>query len=371
MKNNTNINNTTKMQTYCVRTCKAICQNNYSDHTHWSIDVNVHSFIDVESALNITGASYAEYVVKSLDGEIVLSSAEAFQQWKESVTMDNIAQYQILIDQYSRVVEYSFSVQQMEKITSKAPGKIIGLDVYDKDNDELLAHETFACTDDAFDYADDNFIKWKYADCTIRNIAIIVQGVDVSMHYDSRYRNNCNIYREKRYATHFSVRIDDYIEHENDSEEGDSFVCCICGNTHSAKDGVFNPAPVRPANNPDGSRNCCCIRCYESYVGSLYAFMFALPIFQCHDEKYAKYPSTQDEYIDMLRRSSAVELDAVIKEADIGRLAMSGLRFLEANRAEAEKRRIKEEERKARAKERARERRAAAKAVKLANEENN
>lgn len=366
----TNINNNTAaVQTYCVRTCKTTGETAYSDHTHLSTDVKVHAFDDVESALNIPCVSYAEYIARGLGEETVFTSDDAFRQWKESVTMETIAQYQVYEHRFARVFEYSFAVRTMPKITSKAPGKLVGVQVYDNTKNELITQESFVSTKDALDYADNNFIAWKYPNGVVRDIAIFVMGVDVSKYYDSRYRKNCKIYTDNHSATQLTVDINDYGMTDEASAEDESFVCSICGEVHSVKEGIFNPAPVRPANKPDGSRNCCCMHCYESYVGPLYAFMFVFPIFRGHDEKYAKYPDSQDEYIDMLMRSSTDELDAFIKEADIGRLAMNGLRFLEANRAAAEKKRIKEDERKARARERARERRAAAKAAKLAEQE--
>ena len=360
--------NTNMMQTYCVRTCKTIHKSTYGDHTRLSTDVQVFAFKDIESALSMHCVGHVEYIVKRFGKETVFTSDDAFQQWKESVTMDTVAQYQITIHQFARDFEYSFAVCAMPKITSKAPGKLVGVEVFDNTKNELVAQESFVTTKDALDYADNNFLAWKYPDGMTRDIAVLIQGVDVSKHYDSRYRESCKIYADNRGAE-LTVTIDDYEVNGTVSAEDESFVCAICGEVHSVKEGIFNPAPIRPANNPDGSRNCCCIRCYENYVGPLYAFMFVLPIFHGHDEKFAKYPSSQDEYIDMLMHSSAEELSAVIKEADISRLAMNGMRFLEANRAKAEQKRIKEEERKARARERARERRAAAKAAKLAEQE--
>ena len=357
------------MQTYCVQTCKIISKTAYGDHTNLSTNVRVCAFKDVESALNIHCVGYTEYIVKCLGEETVFTSDTAFQQWKESITMDTIAQYQVSVHQFARVFQYSFAVCAMPKITSKSPVKLVGVEVYDRIKNELISQESFVSAKDAIEYADDNFLGWKYPGGVVRDIAILVQGVDVSKHYDSCYRKNCKIYTDDSSATELTVNVNDYEVTDEVSAADESFVCSICGEVHSVKEGIFNPAPVRPANNPDGSRNCCCIRCYENYVGPLYAFMFVLPIFRGHDEKFAKYPSSQDEYIDMLMHSSAEELSAVIKEADIRRLAMNGLRFLEANRVAAEKERIKEEERKARARERARERRAAAKATKLAKQE--
>ena len=368
--NTTNMNktNTDMMKAYCVQTCKATRKTIYGDHTHLSTNVQTFAFADIDSALNIHCVGYVEYHVKHLGKETVFTSDDAFQQWKESVTMDTIAQYQIAIHQFARDFEYSFDVRAMPKITSKAPGKLVVVEVFDNTKNELVAQESFVTTKDALDYTDNNFLAWKYPGGMTRDVAILIQGVDVSKHYDSRYREICKIYTDNRGAE-LTVTIDDYAVNCPVSAEDESFVCAICGEVHSVKEGIFNPAPIRPANNPDGSRNCCCIRCYENYVGPLYAFMFVLPIFRGHDEKFAKYPSSQDEYIDMLMHSSAEELSAVIKEADISRLAMNGLRFLEANRAAAEKKRIKEEKRKARARERARERRAAAKTAKLAEQE--
>lgn len=361
--------NTDMMQTYCVRTCKTINKTAYGDHTRLSTDVRVCAFNNVESALNIPYVSYAEYIVRGLGEETVFTSDDAFQQWKESITMDTITQYQVYEHRFARVFEYSFAVRTMPKITSKAPGEFVGVQVYDNTKNKLIAQESFVSTKDALDYADTNFIAWKYPDGMVRDISILVLGVDVNKYYDSRYRKYCTIHTYNNSATELTVNIDDYGVNGDVPAEDESFVCSICGKVHSVKEGVFSPAPIRPVNNPDGSRNCCCIHCYERYVGPLYAFMFVFPIFRGHDEKYAKYPDSQDEYIDMLMRSSTDELDAFIKEADIGRLAMNGLRFLEANRAAAEKNRIQKEERKARARERARERRAAAKAAKLAAQE--
>ena len=357
------------MQTYCVQTCKIISKTAYGDHTNLSTNVRVCAFKDVESALNIPCVSYAEYIVKGLGEETVFTSNDAFRQWKESVAMETITQYQVSVHQFARVFQYSFAVCAMPKITSKSPVKLVGVEVYDRIKNELISQESFVSAKDAIEYADDNFLGWKYPGGVVRDIAILVQGVDVSKHYDSCYRKNCKIYTDDSSATELTVNVNDYEVTDEVSAADESFVCSICGEVHSVKEGIFNPAPVRPANNPDGSRNCCCMHCYESYVGPLYAFMFVFPVFRGHDEEYAKYPDSQDEYIDMLMRSSTDELDAFIKEADIGRLAMNGLRFLEANRAKAEQERIKEEERKARARERARERRAAAKAAKLAEQE--
>ena len=88
------------------------------------------------------------------------------------------------------------------------------------------------------------------------------------------------------------------------------------------------------------------------------------------DEKFNKYPENQDGYIRMLSGMTTEELDSLVEEEHLREQnVMFCLRFLEANRAKEEKKRIKEEERKARARERARERRAVAKAAKLAEQE--
>ena len=131
--------------------------------------------------------------------------------------------------------------------------------------------------------------------------------------------------------------------------------------------GKFNPWPVRVPVTAEGIRNYCCTSCYEQYVSTMYKFMFTVSLLHGVDERFNKYPENQEGYIRMLSGMTIEVLDSIIEEEHLREQnVMFCLRFLETNRAMAEKKRIKEEERKARARERARERRAAAKAAKLA-----
>jgi hypothetical protein len=316
-------------------------------------------------------------VINLATGEERVYDHVELKAWCSTLTLAEFANYHLSRTRYygeaCYIEEYYFTVidQTDEVVGEKSP--LWKLEVYNTDSDELIDRKCFSGISDLAEYADRNLLNWRYPMSGKVNCAFYANGYDITKHFEAQSRKNytLNVDSYWNHVLHITAAIEDGISTEDTVENADeTYICSICGKTHSVKSGRFNPWPVRMPVTVDGERNYCCTSCYEQYASTMYKFMLTLSFLHGVDEKFNKYPENQEGYIRMLSGMTTEELDSLVEEEHLREQnVMFGLRFLEAHRAKDEKKRIKEEERKARARERARERRAAAKAAKLAEQE--
>lgn len=375
----TNMNNTTNIT--AITEVKYI--SNYreirNEDGNSNVNIQVAPCGTMEDALSSYIFSlWGEFnVINLATGEERVYDHVELKAWCSTLTLAEFANYHLSRTRYygeaCYIEEYYFTVidQTDEVVGEKSP--LWKLEVYNTDSDELIDRKCFSGISDLAEYADRNLLNWRYPMSGKVNCAFYANGYDITKHFEAQSRKNytLNVDSYWNHVLHITAAIEDGISTEDTVENADeTYICSICGKTHSVKSGRFNPWPVRMPVTVDGERNYCCTSCYEQYVSTMYKFMFTVSFLHGVDEKFNKYPENQEGYIRMLSGMTTKELDSLVEEEHLREQnVMFGLRFLEAHRAKDEKKRIKEEERKARARERARERRAAAKAAKLAEEE--
>lgn len=375
----TNMNNTTNIT--AITEVKYI--SNYreirNEDGNSNVNIQVAPCGTMEDALSSYIFSlWGEFnVINLATGEERVYDHVELKAWCSTLTLAEFANYHLSRARYygeaCYIEEYYFTVidQTDEVVGEKSP--LWKLEVYNTDSDELIDRKCFSGISDLAEYADRNLLNWRYPMSGKVNCAFYANGYDITKHFEAQSRKNytLNVDSYWNHVLHITAAIEDGISTEDTVENADeTYICSICGKTHSVKSGRFNPWPVRMPVTVDGERNYCCTSCYEQYVSTMYKFMFTVSFLHGVDEKFNKYPENQEGYIRMLSGMTTKELDSLVEEEHLREQnVMFGLRFLEAHRAKDEKKRIKEEERKARARERARERRAAAKAAKLAEEE--
>ena len=377
----TNMNNTTNIT--AITEVKYI--SNYreirNEDGNSNVNIQVAPCGTMEDALSSYIFSlWGEFnVINLATGEERVYDHVELKAWCSTLTLAEFANYHLSRTRYygeaCYIEEYYFTVidQTDEVVGEKSP--LWKLEVYNTDSDELIDRKFFSGISDLAEYADRNLLNWRYPMSEKVNCAFYANGYDITKHFEAQSRKNytLNVDSYWNHVLHITAAIEDGISTEDTVENADeTYICSICGKTHSVKSGRFNPWPVRMPVTVDGERNYCCTSCYEQYVSTMYKFMFTVSFLHGVDEKFNKYPENQEGYIRMLSGMTTEELDSLVEEEHLREQnVMFGLRFLEAHRAKDEKKRIKEEERKARARERARERRAAAKAAKLAEQESN
>lgn len=375
----TNMNNTTNIT--AITEVKYI--SNYreirNEDGNSNVNIQVAPCGTMEDALSSYIFSlWGEFnVINLATGEERVYDHVELKAWCSTLTLAEFANYHLSRTRYygeaCYIEEYYFTVidQTDEVVGEKSP--LWKLEVYNTDSDELIDRKCFSGISDLAEYADRNLLNWRYPMSEKVNCAFYANGYDITKHFEAQSRKNytLNVDSYWNHVLHITAAIEDGISTEDTVENADeTYICSICGKTHSVKSGRFNPWPVRMPVTVDGERNYCCTSCYEQYVSTMYKFMFTVSFLHGVDEKFNKYPENQEGYIRMLSGMTTEELDSLVEEEHLREQnVMFGLRFLEAHRAKDEKKRIKEEERKARARERARERRAAAKAAKLAEQE--
>lgn len=310
-------------------------------------------------------------------GEECVYNHLELKAWCSTLTLDELANYHMRrvrdYGESSHIAEYYFTVINEADKVDDEKNPLWKLEVCNVDTGELIESRCFSSIRNMVEYADTHLLNWRYPRSGKVNCAFYANGYNITKHFEAQSRKNYTLDTDSGWNHVLYVRAP--IEECTSAEEtvenaAETYICSICGKEHSVQSGRFNPWPVRMPAKVDGERNYCCTSCYEQYVSTMYKFMFTVSFLHGVDEKFNKYPENQEGYIRMLSGMTTEELDSLVEEEHLREQnVMFCLRFLEANRAKEEKKRIKEEERKARARERARERRAAAKAAKLAGQE--
>ncbi len=303
-----------------------------------------------------------------VSGEACEYELDSFIQWWSNLPLDKITDYHIFAAhgtrQLNQIDEYYFVKlpQNEEKAVT-----LWELAVYNEGTGELIAKETFSAINDALLFADHHLYEWRYSGDMTRQCIFKINGFDISRHFDFLNQNYV-LQSVSRITDSFRVIFNTEPGEPEDAD--DKFVCCVCGKTHSKKNGMFKPAPARPNKDEEGENNHCCLECYEKYV--LGMRVYEQRVFMCRHftDMYDNLPQDKDEFRKMIYAFSMEDMDKIIREEELQELIGIQRRLIEISYKEAEERHAKEEARKARARERARERRAADKAAKLAAENN-
>ena len=379
MKTTNTINNATNTPT--ITEVKYI--SNYreirNDEGYSNVNIQAAPCDTMETALSsyIFGLWGHFHVTNLSTGEECVYDHVELKAWCSTLTLDEFANYHLSRTRYygeaCYIEEYYFTVidQTDEVVGEKSP--LWKLEVYNTDTDELMERKCFSGISNLVEYADNNLLNWRYPKSGKVNCAFYANGYNITKHFEAQSRKNYTLNADSgwNHVLHVTAPIEECTSAKETVENAaETYTCSICGKEHSVQSGRFSPWPVRVPVTVEGERNYCCTSCYEQYVSTMYKFMFTVSLLHGVDERFNKYPENQEGYIRMLSGMTTEELDSLVEEEHLREQnVMFGLRFLEANRAKDEKKRIKEEERKARARERARERRAAAKAAKLAEQE--
>ena len=313
-------------------------------------------------------------VTNIITGEECVYNHLELKEWCGTLTLDELANYHMRrVREYgesSHIAEYYFTVINEADTVDDDKNPLWKLEVCKADTEELIESRCFSSIRNMVEYADTHLLNWRYPKSGKVNCAFYANGYDITKHFEAQSRKNFTLDTDSgwNHVLYVTVPNEECTSAEETVENAaETYICSICGKEHSVQSGKFNPWPVRVPVTAEGIRNYCCTSCYEQYVSTMYKFMFTVSLLHGVDERFNKYPENQEGYIRMLSGMTIEELDSIIEEEHLREQnVMFCLRFLETNRAMAEKKRIKEEERKARARERARERRAAAKAAKLA-----
>ena len=313
-------------------------------------------------------------VTNIITGEECVYNHLELKEWCGTLTLDELANYHMRrVREYgesSHIAEYYFTVINEADTVDDEKNPLWKLEVCNADTGELIESRCFSSIRNMVEYADTHLLNWRYPKSGKVNCAFYANGYDITKHFEAQSRKNFTLDTDSgwNHVLYVTVPNEECTSAEETVENAaETYICSICGKEHSVQSGKFNPWPVRVPVTAEGIRNYCCTSCYEQYVSTMYKFMFTVSLLHGVDERFNKYPESQEGYIRMLSGMTIKELDSIIEEEHLREHnVMFCLRFLETNRAMAEKKRIKEEERKARARERARERRAAAKAAKLA-----
>ena len=313
-------------------------------------------------------------VTNIITGEECVYNHLELKEWCGTLTLDELANYHMRrVREYgesSHIAEYYFTVINEADTVDDDKNPLWKLEVCNADTEELIESRCFSSIRNMVEYADTHLLNWRYPKSGKVNCAFYANGYDITKHFEAQSRKNFTLDTDSgwNHVLYVTVPNEECTSAEETVENAaETYICSICGKEHSVQSGKFNPWPVRVPLTAEGIRNYCCTSCYEQYVSTMYKFMFTVSLLHGVDERFNKYPESQEGYIRMLSGMTIKELDSIIEEEHLREQnVMFCLRFLETNRAMAEKKRIKEEERKARARERARERRAAAKAAKLA-----
>lgn len=313
-------------------------------------------------------------VTNIITGEECVYNHLELKEWCGTLTLDELANYHMRrVREYgesSHIAEYYFTVINEADTVDDDKNPLWKLEVCNADTEELIESRCFSSIRNMVEYADTHLLNWRYPKSGKVNCAFYANGYDITKHFEAQSRKNFTLDTDSgwNHVLYVTVPNEECTSAEETVENAaETYICSICGKEHSVQSGKFNPWPVRVPVTAEGIRNYCCTSCYEQYVSTMYKFMFTVSLLHGVDERFNKYPENQEGYIRMLSGMTIEELDSIIEEEHLREQnVMFCLRFLETNRAMAEKKRIKEEERKARARERARERRAAAKAAKLA-----
>lgn len=313
-------------------------------------------------------------VTNIITGEECVYNHLELKEWCGTLTLDELANYHMRrVREYgesSHIAEYYFTVINEADTVDDDKNPLWKLEVCNADTEELIESRCFSSIRNMVEYADTHLLNWRYPKSGKVNCAFYANGYDITKHFEAQSRKNFTLDTDSgwNHVLYVTVPNEECTSAEETVENAaETYICSICGKEHSVQSGKFNPWPVRVPVTAEGIRNYCCTSCYEQYVSTMYKFMFTVSLLHGVDERFNKYPESQEGYIRMLSGMTIKELDSIIEEEHLREQnVMFCLRFLETNRAMAEKKRIKEEERKARARERARERRAAAKAAKLA-----
>ena len=313
-------------------------------------------------------------VTNIITGEECVYNHLELKEWCGTLTLDELANYHMRrVREYgesSHIAEYYFTVINEADTVDDDKNPLWKLEVCNADTEELIESRCFSSIRNMVEYADTHLLNWRYPKSGKVNCAFYANGYDITKHFEAQSRKNFTLDTDSgwNHVLYVTVPNEECTSAEETVENAaETYICSICGKEHSVQSGKFNPWPVRVPVTAEGIRNYCCTSCYEQYVSTMYKFMFTVSLLHGVDERFNKYPESQEGYIRMLSGMTIKELDSIIEEEHLREQnVMFCLRFLETNRAMAEKKRIKEEERKARARERARECRAAAKAAKLA-----
>ena len=313
-------------------------------------------------------------VTNIITGEECVYNHLELKEWCGTLTLDELANYHMRrvreFGESSHIAEYYFTVINEADTVDDDKNPLWKLEVCNADTEELIESRCFSSIRNMVEYADTHLLNWRYPKSGKVNCAFYANGYDITKHFEAQSRKNFTLDTDSgwNHVLYVTVPNEECTSAEETAENAaETYICSICGKEHSVQSGKFNPWPVRVPLTAEGIRNYCCTSCYEQYVSTMYKFMFTVSLLHGVDERFNKYPESQEGYIRMLSGMTIKELDSIIEEEHLREQnVMFCLRFLETNRAMAEKKRIKEEERKARARERARERRAAAKAAKLA-----
>ena len=313
-------------------------------------------------------------VTNIITGEECVYNHLELKEWCGTLTLDELANYHMRrVREYgesSHIAEYYFTVINEADTVDDDKTPLWKLEGCKADTEELIESRCFSSIRNMVEYADTHLLNWRYPKSGKVNCAFYANGYDITKHFEAQSRKNFTLDTDSgwNHVLYVTVPNEECTSAEETVENAaETYICSICGKEHSVQSGKFNPWPVRVPVTAEGIRNYCCTSCYEQYVSTMYKFMFTVSLLHGVDERFNKYPENQEGYIRMLSGMTIKELDSIIEEEHLREQnVMFCLRFLETNRAMAEKKRIKEEERKARARERARERRAAAKAAKLA-----
>ena len=340
--------------------------------------INIHATLctSVEGALSSYMFSVWGNVLVTniITGEECVYNHLELKEWCGTLTLDELANYHMRrVREYgesSHIAEYYFTVINEADTVDDDKNPLWKLEVCKADTEELIESRCFSSIRNMVEYADTHLLNWRYPKSGKVNCAFYANGYDITKHFEAQSRKNFTLDTDSgwNHVLYVTVPNEECTSAEETVENAaETYICSICGKEHSVQSGKFNPWPVRVPVTAEGIRNYCCTSCYEQYVSTMYKFMFTVSLLHGVDERFNKYPESQEGYIRMLSGMTIEELDSIIEEEHLREQnVMFCLRFLETNRAMAEKKRIKEEERKARARERARERRAAAKAAKLA-----